>query len=193
MIPVYLSDLHLAEVFANYTSSIDPFIQESVVDECIVDSEQYKISGFVRPSFGNGEYLANKYFLVKNPSGVPYSLLQIDNGIIKSSTTKKCDCAIANNTYLCFVEFKANSYSCNSTVIRRNYRKAMEQLSTTINLFDSYFVSKGTDFLKLRTIEAYVCFRKGYPRKSSSEMNYQASFAKANKGIPLSFIGVKIL
>lgn len=191
--PAYLSDLHLREIFLPYTTSVEHFILESTNDEHIVDSNSQRISGFVTTTFGQLEDTALKYFAVKNDTGKPYSLLQIDNGIIQDVNIKKCDCAIANEKYLCFIEFKANAYSNNTRNLNRNYNKAIDQLSTTIALFDTYFSSRGVDLLRLRTVEAYICFRQGFPRNTSSQMNYQVSFATSNRGIPLSFVRNKTL
>ena len=193
MIPPYLHDLQLPQVFASYATSVDSYLLQSTVDEHIVDSDAQKVSGFVTPTFGQAEYAAGKYFSVKNPTGQLYTLIQIDNGIIKSSATKKCDCAIANRASLCFLEFKANAYSTNASTIQKNYRKAMEQLSTTIGFFDSHLSTCGQDIRTLRAVEAFICFRHGYPRKTSSQMNYQVAFAVANNGIPLSFVREKVL
>ena len=193
MIPTYLHDLQLPQVFAAYSTSVDSYLMQSTTDEHIVDDEVQKVSGFVTATFGQAEDAAGKYFTVENPSGQPYTLMQIDNGIIKSSATKKCDCAIANGASLCFIEFKANAYSTKTSTIQKNYRKAMEQLSTTIGFFDSYLSTCGQDIRALRAVEAFICFRHGYPRKTSSQMNYQVAFAVANNGIPLSFVREKVL
>ena len=193
MIPTYLLDLQLSQVFAAYSTSVDKYLLQSTTDEHIVDADVQKVSGFVTATFGQAEDAAGKYFTVENSSGQPYTLMQIDNGIIKSSATKKCDCAIANSTSLCLIEFKANAYSTNTTTIQKNYHKVMEQLSTTIGFFDSHLSTSGQNIRALRAVEAFICFRHGYPRKTSSQMNYQVAFAAANNGIPLSFVRKKVL
>lgn len=193
MIPAYLNNLQLDKVFATYCDNVDQYIHESKLDEHIVDSDTLRISGFVTSTFGQIEDGALKFFAVENPKGGRYALLQIDNGIIQTSSTKKCDCAIVNDSSLCFIEFKANAYSNIITTIKKNYQKAIDQLGTTIELFDSYHKSQGVDFRTLRAVEAYICFRHGYPRKTSSQMNYQISFAAANNGISLSFVRKKVL
>ena len=193
MIPEYLSNLQLSHVFTTYTNNVDQFIQESTSDELIVDSEEQKISGFVTDTFGQSEKSAQKSFSVSNPSLNPYALLQIDNGIIQSSGTKKCDCAIANDKSLCFIEFKANANSSKLSTIAKNYKKAIDQLITTIGFFDTFHNSQSVDFRTLRSVEAYICFRKGYPRSTSTQMNYQVSFAAKSNGIPLSFKRNKVL
>ena len=193
MIPTYLHNLQLPQVFAAYSTSVDNYLLQSTTDEHIVDADVQKVSGFVTATFGQAEYAAGKYFTVENPTGLPYVLMQIDNGIIKSSATKKCDCAIANSASLCFIEFKANAYSTNTSTIQKNYSKAMEQLSTTIGFFDVHMATCGQNIRTLRTVEAFICFRQGYPRKTSSQMNYQVAFTAANTGIPLSFVRKKVL
>lgn len=187
MIPVYLDDLQLPQVFEAYTDMVDRYLLETMVDKHIVDSETNRICGFVTDVFGQNEEIAGEYFSVENPTESSYALLQIDHGIIKSSDLKKCDCAIANNTSLCFIEFKAKAYSSLLSTIEKNYKNAIEQLNATIGLFDSHHASQGTDIRTLRSIEAYICFRQGYPRNTSTQMNYQVAFAAANKGIPLLF------
>ena len=154
-----------------------------------------RISGFATVAFGAEENAAKEFFSVENPTKNPFSLLQIDNGIIKKNigpATKKCDCAIANNSSLCFIEFKTKACSNIVLTIEKNYRRAIEQLTATIGIFDSYHKSQGVDFRTLRAVEAYICFRHGYPRSTSSQMNYQVSFA-ANNRIPLSFVRKKVL
>jgi len=192
MIPAYLSNLQLDKVFASFCSDVGQFIQESTSDEHIVDSEEQRISGFVTNTFGQLEDSSFKYFTVENSNGRSYALLQIDNGMIQSKSTKKCDCAVANDTCLCFIEFKANAISSNNLKIERNYEKAIEQLSTTIGFFDTHHNSQGVDFRSLRSVEAYICFQQGYPRSTSSQMNHQVSFARINR-LPLFFIRKKAL
>ena len=192
MIPAYLDDLQLDKVFATYCGNVDQYILESTKDEHIVDSDAHKVSGFVTSTFGQTEDVSFKFFAVENPKGGSYALLQIDNGIIQTSSTKKCDCAIANDSCLCFIEFKANAYSNLITTIEKNYQKAIDQLSITIGFFNVHHNSNGVDFRTLRNVEAYICFRHGYPRSTSSQMNYQVLFAKNNR-IPLSFVRNKEL
>jgi len=193
MIPDYLLNLHLPQVFSAYSNDVGRYIRESTKDEHIVDSEFKKISVFVTTDFGVVEDTAQNFFSVKNPLRRPYALLQIDNGIIKSSAIKKCDCAIANDNHFCFIEFKADAISDKTLTIHKTYTKAIEQLSTTIALFDSYYSPMGHKISDLRITEAHICFRQGYPRNTSTQMNYQVSFASSNKGIPLLFTREKVL
>lgn len=193
MIPNYLTDLQLPQVFSAYCNYIDPYIFGATGNKHIVDSESQKISGFVSPAFGQVEDAAQKYFSVENQSSCPYALIQVDNAIIQSSTTQKCDCIVANHRCLCFIEFKANAISGKITAIEKNYKKAIAQIEATMNLFIAHFTAQGIDFRTLRSVEAFICFRHGYPKYTSSQMNYRVAFASANGGIPLSFSRKKIL
>lgn len=187
MIPSYLNDLDLDKVFETYTSTPDLYLEESDKNEHIVDSESQKISGFVSPSFGSQEDKANKFFAVENTSACQYALLKIDNGLIQTEKTKKCDCAIVNRKEICFIEFKANATSLVRKTIVGNYLKAIDQLSTTIRIFNNYYATIGKDIKSLRKVEAYICFRAGYPRSTASQMNYKLKFMARNNGITLSF------
>ena len=192
MIPDYLSDLKLQEVFKPFCNDVGTFIQESDADQHIVDSSSLKISGFVTPSFGQTEELSQKYFAVENRRGNKFALLQIDNGIIKSRALKKCDCAIANDEELCLVEFKANASSNIVLTIQKNYEKAIAQLKNTLDIFNGYYSSQDESLTAKRRVEAHVCFKQGYPRHTSTQMNYQVKFAQ-DTGIPLLFDRKKLL
>lgn len=193
MKPDFLNDLLLESVLSSYCKSVCDYILHSNQSAHIVDIEGKGMSYFVTDEIGKEEDATEKYFEVLNESNKDFALLQIDNGIIKTCETKKCDCAIADDTNLCFIEFKANAISTNTNQVRKNYRKAMQQLGTTISIFKSGLSSLGKDLDSLRELEAYVCFRRGYPRVTSSEINYQVEFSKNNDGCPLYFEPKKVL
>lgn len=193
MIPTYLNDLELPQVFSLSSQEVGKYVHESTKDEHIVDSESQKISGFVSATFGTTEDDALKYFTIENPTASPYALLQVDNGLIKSHDVRKCDCAIVNETYIGFIEFKANATSDSDVTIKKNYLKAMEQLKATIETFNKYYELQGRDIKSCRSgVEAFICFRQGYPKTNSSQINYRVRFKEEN-GIPLSFERKKIL
>lgn len=193
MIPTYLNDLELPQVFSLSSQEVVNYIQESNKDEHIVDSESQRISGFVSATFGQCEDAAQKCFSIENPTTVPFALLQVDNGLIKSHDVRKCDCIIVNDAYIGFIEFKANATSdCNMTV-RKNCWKAMEQLKATIEVFNQRYIHQRKNIKSYRSnVEAFICFRPGYPKIKSSQINYRVRF-KDDTGIPLSFDRKKIL
>ena len=189
----FLKDLLLESALSSYSMNVCDYIIHSNQSEHIVDIEGIGISYFVTDEIGQEEDASEKYFEVLNESKKDFALLQIDNGIIKTCETQKCDCAIVDDSDLCFIEFKANATSTNTKQVKRNYCKAMKQLGTTISIFKSGVSSLGKDLDSLRKLEAYVCFRHGYPRVTSSEINYQVDFAKNNNGCPLYFAPKKVL
>lgn len=65
MIPTYLNDLELPQVFSLSSQDVVNYIQESNKDEHIVDSESQRISGFVSATFGQCEDAAQKYFSIE--------------------------------------------------------------------------------------------------------------------------------
>lgn len=189
----FLKDLLLESALSSYSKNVCDYILHSNQSEHIVDIEEIGMSYFVTDKIGQEEDANEKYFEVLNESKKDFALLQIDNGIIKTCKTKKCDCAIVDDSDLCFIEFKANATSTNPNQVKSNYRKAMQQLGTTISILKSGLSSLGKDLDSLRELEAYVCFRRGYPRVTSSEINYQVEFSKNNNGCPLYFEPKKIL
>lgn len=189
----FLNDLFLESVLSSYSKNVFDYILYSNQSEHIVDIEEIGMSYFVTEEIGQEEDANEKYFEVINVSKKDFALLQIDNGLIKTCETKKCDCAIVDDRGLCFIEFKANAISTNTNQVRKNYRKAMQQLGTTISIFKSGLSSLGKDLDRQRKLEAYVCFRRGYPRVTSSEINYQVEFSINNNGCPLYFEPKKIL
>lgn len=193
MIPSYLNDLDLPQVFSQYAPVVDRYLIESDKSNHIVDSRASGISGFVSSTFGVLEEAAGKFFAVEDVSAVPYVLLQIDNGLIQSTHIKKCDCAIANAVFFSFIEFKTEAFSRVPSQVKKNHLKAMKQLLATIQLFDSFYQTQGLDIRKMRNVEAFICFRQGYPRSLSSQMNYMTWFLNKSKGIPLSFKRKKVL
>ena len=75
MIPTYLNDLDLPQVFSLSSQEVVNYIQESNKDEHIVDSESQRISGFVSATFGQCEDAAQKYFSIENPTTVPFACM----------------------------------------------------------------------------------------------------------------------
>jgi hypothetical protein len=69
----------------------------------------------------------------------------------------------------------------------------MKQLQTTLDIFRAGLTPLGLTLTALRQVDAFVCFRRGYPRLTTSEMNYVVEFASYSGGIPLSFNPIKTL
>lgn len=181
MIPLYIQELSLDTALAPYCSHVDRCIITSNKDEHVVDLEVQKKSVFVTPAIGQLEERAGKYFEVNNPANKAFALLQIDHGVINTTATKKCDCSIIDDRDCAFIEFKTNAISINTDTIKKNYKKALKQLSTTISIFRNGLSASGKNLDTLRNVEAYVCFKKGYPRRTASEGTYRVKFAEQNR------------
>lgn len=181
MIPLYIQDLSFDTALAPYCSHVDRCIITSNKDEHVVDLEVQKKSVFVTPAIGQLEERAGKYFEVNNPVNKDFSLLQIDHGLINTTATKKCDCAVVDDKICAFIEFKTNATSMKTSTIKANYNKALSQLSITIDIFRKGLIASGKNLDVLRNVEAYVCFKKGYPRRTASEGTFRVKFAKQNR------------
>lgn len=185
MIPVYLQDLYLDELFEDVSSYL---IESCEISEHIVDCQIERICNFVKSGIGAKEENEKKFFEVNNPDGKLFCLLQIDNGVIKNNDTKKCDCAVLSKDNIAFIEFKANMLTEISYMKKYQYKKAQEQLKTTINHFKNGISKKGQNLLNIRKCSAHICFRKGYPRLTAQEINFRVKFADQT-GIALFFDG----
>jgi hypothetical protein len=71
-----------------------------------------------------------------------------------------CDFVIFDDNDFCFVEFKLNATILEERAIRKNRKKAINQLKNTIALFDSKLNRNYNDL----RLEAYVCTPETYPR-----------------------------
>ena len=191
MIADYLKDLILDKIFKPYANNVENFIHYSNKSEHIVDSRmlpaEKSISGFVTDTFGRDEDNEDKYFAVNNPECSNFALLQIDNGMIKSSKTKKCDCIIVNGQIFCLIEFKTNVTTNSVQTLQTHYDNAIVQLSRTKDIINEGLLSEGKKIQDLRDAEAYICFKHGHPTFTSSQVNVRTRFAEANEGMPLYF------
>ena len=71
-----------------------------------------------------------------------------------------CDFVIFDDNDFCFVEFKLNATILEERAIRKNRKKAINQLKNTISLFDSKLNRNYNDL----RLEACVCTPETYPR-----------------------------
>ena len=91
-----------------------------------------------------------------------------------------CDTIIFDNNYFCFLEFKLNATSVEIRAIRKNRKKAISQLSNTIDYFDNKL---DKDYSGLN-LEAFVVTPRTYPRKDTAWSNFEIEFLE-KYGIPL--------
>jgi len=91
-----------------------------------------------------------------------------------------CDFVFFDNNEFCFVEFKLNATSEADRAVRKNRKKAIDQLKNTIALFDRK-LNNNYNELKL---EAYVCTPETYPRGDKGWTDLAIAFYD-EVGIPL--------
>lgn len=75
-----------------------------------------------------------------------------------------CDFVCFDHSDFCFVEFKLNATSLSPRAIRKNRKKAIQQLANTLMFFDERLVQNYEDL----TLEAYVCTPLVYPRQNAA-------------------------
>ncbi len=122
-----------------------------------------------------------KCFSVYNEQSLEIFFIPIDgkNGLLNFGTSY-CDTVIFSKKDFCFLEFKLNATSQEVRAIRKNRKKAIKQLSNTIDYFDEKL---DKNYLGLN-LEAYVSTPNTYPRQDTSWMNFEVEFLE-KFGIPL--------
>ena len=100
-----------------------------------------------------------KLFNIKDAKTVAFIPIDGKKGLLGFGDPY-CDFVIFDDNDFCFVEFKLNATILEERAIRKNRKKAINQLKNTIALFDSKLGNNYSD-LKL---EAYVCTPETYPR-----------------------------
>lgn len=83
-----------------------------------------------------------------------------------------CDFVFFDENDFCFVEFKLNATSEEERAIRKNVKKATDQLKATITCFD---VKLAKNYAGLNK-EAYVCTPESYPRFSATWAGFMNEF-----------------
>ncbi len=103
--------------------------------------------------------------------------------------TSHCDFVLFDEHNFCFVEFKLNAEDISEgdkdelhiiRKIRKNRKKAISQLSNTIDWFDNQ-LAKNYEGLGL---EAYVCTPESYPKKNTAWEELEVAFLE-KYGFPL--------
>ena len=118
---------------------------------------------------------------IKNEANKSICLIPIDGkGGLLGYGKSYCDAIIFDVQSFSFLEFKLNATSLNTRAIRKNRRKAIQQLVNTIQYFDEKLAE---DYLDL-TLEAFVVTPQTYPRQDTSWQELSVAFLE-EFGIPL--------
>lgn len=123
--------------------------------------------------------LEDKTYQIINSDPIYFIPIDGVNGISKGKTSH-CDFIFFNNANFCFVEMKLNATSLNPQPIRKNRKKAVKQLKSTIDYFDKK-LSKNYSGLIL---EAYVATPDIYPRENTAFQSIKVQFLE-NTGVSL--------
>ncbi|MCF8374548.1 MAG: hypothetical protein K9H64_23215 [Bacteroidales bacterium] len=126
-------------------------------------------------------YDPDKCFSIKNQNNEEIFFIPIDgkDGLLGFGESY-CDATIFSKKYFCFLEFKFNATSITDRAIRKNRKKAISQLSNTIDYFD---IKLNRNYSGL-SLEAYVSTPPKYPRKDTAWVNFEVEFLE-EYGMPL--------
>ena len=131
-------------------------------------------------------------FEVKNPTGRPFVLIQIDDRLLPQQKGGQCDGAFVYDESIHLLEFKTNTTTFDKKHGRTHYNKAISQLRNTIIRFKL----AGIRLFTLATeVEAHICLNNTFPRSRTSEMNRALKFAadEETKGVVLLFNNEKTI
>ena len=105
------------------------------------------------------DFYDTKLFNIKDAKTVAFIPIDGKKGLLGFGDSY-CDFVIFDGNDFCFVEFKLNATILEERAIRKNRKKAINQLKNTIALFDSKLNRNYNDL----SLEAYVCTPETYPR-----------------------------
>lgn len=129
----------------------------------------------------------NKYCKILNTKGTEAVILAIDNALIPHHKGGIADGAVFNTNDFHFVEFKTNAKGTSVKAVDEIYRKAMQQLKSTVDLFNGQLQKAKIEFTQAVNVECHMIVALSFPRNSATEMTYALKFAKETEGISLSF------
>jgi hypothetical protein len=112
-----------------------------------------------------------KLFQIYNAKQVIFIPIDGKEGLL-AHIDSFCDAILFDVTDFCFIEFKLNAISAEESAVRKNRKKAISQLSNTIDLFDEKLAR---DYEGLN-LEAYVCTPLVYPRNDASWKKLSVEF-----------------
>ena len=126
---------------------------------------------------------STKVFNIKNAQTVGFIPIDGTDACLMqllATGEKRCDFVFFDEYNFCFVELKLNATSERKRRVRTIRINAIEQLKTTITLFDLKLSGNYEGLVP----EAYVCTPKIYPRENASWQNLAEKF--------LEEVGIKI-
>ena len=177
-----VKNLKLCQAFLGHNPVITDCTEEIADTEFYIEDSQ-EIGYTVKVQ----QPTQDKICKVFNPSQDTAILLPIDNRFIKNNVNGIADAAVFNTKDFHFVEFKTNAEGNSDYAVAETYKKAMEQLKETLNLFESKINAIKVDFRKQVNVECNFIVSETFPRNKSAEMSNAILFAQQTSGIPLGF------
>lgn len=171
-LPEAVRQLQLRRAFKGHSPGIEKcMVITSEVKFAIADDDVLKHSVIVPFE------TEDKCCYIYNPKETEVVLLQIDNKLIANRPGGIADCAVFNTVLFCFVEFKTNAEGNTDEAIKATYRKAAEQLKTTLQLFVNKEKAIGIDFLNTVETECHIIVNQIFPCSRTAEQTLQLEFA----------------
>ncbi len=181
-VPEAVKNLKLKWAFKNVAKPVeDCYTVINDKEFFIEDDESSKRTVVVR--IPNEE----KYCKVINSYGTEAVVLSIDNALIMHHPGGIADGAVFNMENFFFVEFKTNAQGNSDMAVNATYRKAMEQLKSTIGLFDTHLQNAKIEFTRTINVVCNIVISSTFPKNMAAEMTYALEFAHETNGIPLTF------
>lgn len=171
-----IQQLNLCSAFKGYPADFMDCIETSEETNLyIVDNDENHRSEFIAQ-----EDPDEKHFHAINKENKKIFLLSIDHALIDSHKGGIADCALFDTDLFCFIEFKSNAEGNNLKAIKRNYKKAISQLESTLDLFKTEIKKADADLLATVEVICHIVVSAKFPRASSTEQNYSIQFAEKN-------------
>lgn len=181
-IPEAVKNLKLCQAFWGHNPMITDCTEEITDTEFYIEDSQ-EIGYTIKVQ----QPTQDKTCKVINPSQDTAVLLPIDNRFIKNNVNGIADAAVFNTKDFHFVEFKTNAEGNSDYAVAETYKKAMEQLKETLNLFESKINAIKVDFRKQVNVECNIIVSETFPRNKSAEMTNAILFVQQTNGVPLNF------
>lgn len=178
-IPQSVRNLKLCYAFKGYKQKVEDCITVTTATEFFIeDSPESKCTVMVEHA------TEDKKCKVINLSSSEVVLLAIDNRLI--SNREIADGAVFNMDDFHFIEFKTNAEGNSDKAVSDTYDKAISQLKSTIDLFESNLSAVGIDFKNKININCHIVVAETFPRNNAAEITKAIDFAY-NTLVPLIF------
>lgn len=148
----------------------------------IADDDTMGVSHFVDNS---GEH--DKCLKVINLQSHEYALLGIDHSLIKEKEGGIADCGVFDDRKFWMVEFKTNAQGNSDVAVEDTYKKAINQIEKTIELFSDSMSKADVDFVEASDLQCNIVTARSFPRMTALEASLSLEFAMDNNGVPLYF------